>query len=132
MNRAIQTPAAPQAVGPYSQAMQAAVAGAGQFVFTAAQVAIDPVTGKLTGADVAGQTEQVLKNVRAILDAAGLTMADVVRTTVFLLSMSDFPAMNEVYARHFPAPPPARSTVAVRELPLGALVGIDAIAIRST
>jgi 2-iminobutanoate/2-iminopropanoate deaminase len=131
MNRAIQTPAAPKAVGPYSQAMQAAVAGAGQFVFTAAQVAIDPATGKLTGTDVAAQTEQVLKNVQAILDAAGLTMADVVRTTVFLLSMSDFPAMNEVYARHFPAPPPARSTVAVHELPLGARVGIDAIAIRS-
>jgi 2-iminobutanoate/2-iminopropanoate deaminase len=132
MNRAIQTPAAPKAVGPYSQAMQAEVAGAGQFVFTACQVAIDPATGKLAGEDVAAQTEQVLKNVRAILEAAGLGMADVVRTTVFLLGMSDFPAMNEVYARHFPASPPARSTVAVRELPLGARVGIDAIAIRST
>lgn len=132
MNRAIQTPAAPKAVGPYSQGIQAGVSGAGQLVFTACQVAIDPATGKLTGGDVAAQTEQVLRNVAAILAAAGLTMADVVRTTVFLTAMSDFPAMNEVYARQFPAPPPARTTVAVSGLPLGGLVGIDTIAVRSS
>ncbi len=132
MNRVIQTAAAPKAVGPYSQAIQAALPAGGQVVYTAGQIAIDPALGRLIEGNVAEQTEQVLKNVRAILEASGLSMADVVKTSVFLLSMSDFPAMNEVYARHFGTPPPARSTVAVRELPLGALVEIDAVAVRST
>jgi len=120
----IATDRAPQAIGPYSQAI-----AAGPFLYTSGQVAIDPATGKLIDGDVARQTRQVLANVGAILEAAGAGFGNVVKTTVFLASMSDFKAMNEVYATFFSDPPPARSTVAVKDLPLGALVEIEVVAL---
>lgn len=126
MNRhQISTGAAPAAIGPYSQAI-----GAGRLVFCSGQIALDPATGELTGADVAGQAERALRNLSAVLDAAGLSFADVVKTTVFLVDMADFPALNGAYARFMPDPPPARSTIAVAALPKGALVEIEAIAVR--
>ncbi|MBP6786810.1 MAG: RidA family protein [Candidatus Promineofilum sp.] len=115
---------APAAVGPYSQAVRV-----GEFVFTAGQVALDPVSGELVGDDVATQTEQVMHNLRAVLAAAGTDLAHVVKTTVFLKSMGDFAAMNAVYARHFPEPFPARSTVEVGALPKGGLVEIECVAL---
>ena len=115
---------APAAVGPYSQAVRV-----GEFVFTAGQVALDPVSGELVGDDVATQTEQVMRNLRAVLAAAGTDLAHVVKTTVFLKSMGDFAAMNAVYARHFPEPFPARSTVEVGALPKGGLVEIECVAL---
>ena len=115
---------APAAVGPYSQAVRV-----GEFVFTAGQVALDPVSGELVGDDVAAQTEQVMRNLRAVLAAAGTDLAHVVKTTVFLKSMGDFAAMNAVYARHFPEPFPARSTVEVGALPKGGLVEIECVAL---
>ena len=120
----IHTNDAPAAVGPYSQAI-----AIGDFVFTAGQVALDPAGGELVGADVAAQTEQVIRNLRAVLAAAGSDLAHVVKTTVFLQSMGDFAAMNAVYARHFPEPFPARSTVEVGALPKGGLVEIECIAL---
>ena len=117
---------APAAVGPYSQAVRV-----GEFVFTAGQVALDPVSGELVGDDVATQTEQVMRNLRAVLAAAGTDLAHVVKTTVFLKSMGDFAAMNAVYARHFPEPFPARSTVEVGALPKGGLVEIECVALIS-
>ena len=121
----IHTNDAPAAVGPYSQAITI-----GDFVFTAGQVALDPAGGELVGADVAAQTEQVIRNLRAVLAAAGSDLAHVVKTTVFLKSMGDFAAMNAVYARHFPEPFPARSTVEVGALPKGGLVEIECVALR--
>ena len=115
---------APAAVGPYSQAVRV-----GEFVFTAGQVALDPIGGELVGDDVATQTEQVVRNLRAVLAAAGTDLAHVVKTTVFLKSMGDFAAMNAVYARHFPEPFPARSTVEVGALPKGGLVEIECVAL---
>ena len=115
---------APAAVGPYSQAVRV-----GEFVFTAGQVALDPVSGELVGDDVATQTEQVMHNLRAVLAAAGTDLAHVVKTTVFLKSMGDFAAMNAVYARHFPEPFPARSTVEVGALPKGGLVEIECVSL---
>ena len=120
----IHTNDAPAAVGPYSQAIQT-----GNLLFTAGQVALDPATGELVGTDVAAQTEQVLRNLRAVLAAAGTDFAHVIKTTVFLQSMSDFAAMNAVYARHFPEPFPARSTVEVGALPKGGLVEIECVAL---
>ncbi len=119
----IHTNDAPAAVGPYSQAIRV-----GNMLFTAGQVALDPVAGELVGSDVATQTEQVLRNLRAVLAAAGADFAQVIKTTVFLQSMSDFAAMNAVYARHFPEPFPARSTVEVGALPKGGLVEIECVA----
>ena len=98
-------------------------------MFTSGQVGLDPASGKLVDGDVAAQTEQVFKNLSAVLRAAGLALADIVKTTVFLADMQDFKAMNEVYARHFSDQPPARSTVAAAGLPLGARVEIDAVAV---
>ena len=125
MKRAITTEAAPRAVGPYSQAI-----ACGQMLFCAGQIPLDPVTGELTGADVAAQTERVCENIKAVLAAGGMTFADVVKTTVFLIAMDDFAAMNGVYARYFPEPFPARSTVAVAGLPRGAKVEIEVTAAR--
>ena len=122
----IHTNEAPAAVGPYSQAI-----AIGDFVFTAGQVALDPAGGELVGTDVAAQTEQVISNLRAVLAAAGSDLAHVVKTTVFLKSMGDFAAMNAVYARHFPEPFPARSTVEVGALPKGGLVEIECVALLS-
>ena len=120
----IATKDAPQAIGPYSQAIRG-----GGFVFCSGQVALDPATGTLTGNEVRAQTERVMKNLEAILKAAGTDFTKVVRTTVYLKTMNDFGAMNEIYASFFPAPPPARSTVEVARLPKDALVEIDVIAL---
>jgi 2-iminobutanoate/2-iminopropanoate deaminase len=120
----ISTDQAPAAVGPYSQAVRV-----GQFIYTAGQVAIDPALGRLIEGDVSEQTEQVLRNLTAVLEAAGATRQNVVKTTVFLRDMADFAAMNQVYGRYFGQNPPARSTIAVAGLPLGALVEIEAVAV---
>jgi 2-iminobutanoate/2-iminopropanoate deaminase len=119
----VSTEAAPAAIGPYSQAIVD-----GDRVWTSGQVALDPATGQLVGSDVAAQTEQVFKNLEAVLTAAGCSLASVVRTTVYLRDMADFAAMNAVYERHLGRCLPARSTVAVLGLPKDALVEIDAVA----
>jgi len=124
MREVVSTPDAPKAIGPYSQAIKA-----GGFVFTAGQVALDPATGQVVPGDIAEQTERVMKNLAAVLQAAGSGLEKVARCTVFLKSMNDFAAMNEVYARYFTAAPPARSTVEVARLPKDALVEIDLIAL---
>lgn len=119
----IQTDKAPAAIGPYSQAI-----AANGFLFTAGQIAIDPATGQVIDGDVVAQSERVLANLRAIVEAGGAKMTDVVKTTVFLADMADFPRMNEVYARAFGQARPARSTVQAAGLPRGVLVEIEAIA----
>ena len=129
MKTSLNVPDAPQAVGPYSHAQVVRLHGGNRMVFTSGQVALDPVSGKLIGADVAAQTAQVLTNLTAVLGGAGLTLADVVKTTVFLLDMNDFAAMNAIYAKHFPDGPPARTTVAVAGLPKGARVEIEVVAV---
>ena len=121
-NRTIQTKSAPAAIGPYSQGV--VVNG---LLFTAGQIALDPATGEIIKGDVTTQTDRVLANLRAILEAAGAGWGDVVKTTVYLQDMSDFPRMNEVYARVLGDARPARSTVAVAGLPRGVLVEIDAV-----
>ena len=120
----VSTPGAPRAIGPYSQGIKA-----GGFLFTAGQVGFDPATGELVDEGIAEQTGRVLENIRSILRAAGLDFASVVKTTVFLVDMADFAAMNEVYARAFGDHRPARSTVAVAALPRGARVEIEAVAL---
>ena len=122
----IRTTAAPEAIGPYSQAV-----AAGAYVFTSGQIALDPATGTLVDGDAAAQARQVMANVGAVLAAAGLGFADVVKTTIFLVDMNDFAAVNTVYAASFDGAPPARSTVAVAALPRNARVEIEAIAMRS-
>ena len=119
----VATSGAPRAIGPYSQALRA-----GGFLFTAGQVGFDPTTGELVDGGIAEQTRQVLQNIRAILEAGGSGLAQVVKTTVFLVDMADFGAMNEVYAEAFGAHRPARSTVAVAALTRGARVEIEAVA----
>jgi 2-iminobutanoate/2-iminopropanoate deaminase len=125
----VQVNDAPAPVGPYSQAQVVRLHGGTRMVFTAGQVALDPRSGKIAGEGVGEQTEQVLRNVAAVLAGAGLTLADVVKTTVYLADMEDFQAMNQVYAKHFPSAPPARTTIAAAGLPRGARVEIDAIAV---
>jgi 2-iminobutanoate/2-iminopropanoate deaminase len=120
--RAIETPKA-KAVGPYSMAIEA-----GDYVYLSGQTPMDPATGKLIQSDIGAETKQCLANLQNVLEAAGLTFANVVKANVFLTNMGDFAAMNEVYAKHFPAPFPARSTVAVAALPLGARVEIELVA----
>ncbi len=122
----IQTDKAPAAIGPYSQAIDS---GTG-LVFVSGQLPIDPATGAFPEGGVQAQTRQSLTNAKAILEAAGLGLQNVVKTTVFLADMGDFAAMNEIYAQFFAAPFPARSAVAVKTLPKGALVGIECIAAR--
>lgn len=114
---------APAAIGPYSQAVRA-----GDLLFCSGQIALDPKTGQLVGTTAADQAEQVMKNLDAVLKAGGTGFERVIRTTIFLVSMNDFAAVNEVYGRRFPSHKPARATVAVKELPKGALVEIDCIA----
>jgi 2-iminobutanoate/2-iminopropanoate deaminase len=122
---AISTNAAPAALGPYSQAIVA-----GDFVFCAGQGAIDPATGEFQRGTVEEETRRTLRNVGAVLDAAGVGFADVVKTTVFLTDIDDFAAMNGVYATFFPDPPPARSTVQVAALPKGFKVEVEVVAYR--
>ncbi len=124
MKEVIATQHAPGAIGPYSQAIKA-----NGFVFTAGQVAIDPATGNVVDGDVRQQTERVCENLKAILAAAGSGFDRAVKTTVFLKSMGDFAAMNEIYAKYFPAPAPARSTVEAAGLPRNVLVEIDVVAL---
>jgi 2-iminobutanoate/2-iminopropanoate deaminase len=119
------TSSAPAAIGPYSQAI-----AAGSLVFASGQVALDPASGQLVEGDVRVQTRQALQNLRAVLEEAGSSLGQVVKTTVFLTQMADFGAMNEVYAEYFDQEPPARSTVAVAELPRGARVEIEVVALR--
>lgn len=120
----ISTTNAPAAIGPYSQAIRS-----GQFIYTSGQIALDPASGELVGDDVQAQTQQVLRNMQAVLTSAGTSLANVVKTTVFLTRMSDFQSMNAVYATYFSEPAPARSTVAVAELPRKALVEIECVAL---
>jgi len=124
MRDVIATKEGPQAIGPYSQAIRA-----NGFVFVSGQVAIDPATQQFVAGDVAAQTDRAIKNLAGILKAADSSLERVVRATVFLKNMSDFAAMNEVYAKHFSFAPPARSTVEVARLPKDALVEIDVIAL---
>jgi 2-iminobutanoate/2-iminopropanoate deaminase len=125
MNKAIATPNAPAAIGPYSQGI-----AAGNTAYISGQLPIDPATGEFAGADIASQTRQSLTNMKAILAEAGLTMANVVKTTVFLADMADFAEMNEVYASFFEGVCPARSAVAVKTLPKEARVEIECIAVK--
>jgi 2-iminobutanoate/2-iminopropanoate deaminase len=125
---ALNVPDAPKAIGPYSQAQVVRLHGGGRLVFTAGQVGLDPKTGELVPGGVAEQTAQVMKNLSAVLAGAGLGFADVVKSTVYLADMADFQAMNEVYGRHFPDAPPARTTIAAAGLPKGARVEIDVVA----
>jgi 2-iminobutanoate/2-iminopropanoate deaminase len=124
MKEVVATADAPKAIGPYSQAIKA-----GGFVFASGQIAIDPATGNVIEGDVRAQTERVFKNLTAVVKAAGSSLDRVVKTTVFLKSMKDFAAMNEVYATFFKENPPARSTVEAAELPKSVLVEIDVIAL---
>ncbi|MDQ6682266.1 MAG: RidA family protein [Chloroflexota bacterium] len=120
----IQTDAAPAALGPYSQAI-----AAGGLVFSAGQVGIDPQTGEIVAGGVEAQAERALDNLAAVLDAAGTSLARVVKTTIFLVDMGDFATVNEVYGKRFGSAPPARSTVAVAGLPKGGLVEIECVAL---
>ncbi|MBI1876571.1 MAG: RidA family protein [Acidobacteria bacterium] len=124
MREAVSTTGAPQAIGPYSQAIRA-----GSFLFVSGQIPLDPATGSMVDGDVGAQTRRVLDNVGAILKAVGASYENVVRTTVFLVDMNDFAAMNQVYATYFPSQAPARSTVQAARLPKDARVEIDVIAV---
>ena len=124
MKQTIATKSAPAAIGPYSQGVKA-----NGFLFLSGQVALDPASGQVVPGDIRAQTERVLKNLEAVLAAAGSSMEGVVKTTVYLTDLGDFAAMNEVYARFFPQAPPARATVEVRRLPKDAKVEIDLIAV---
>jgi len=123
MKQIISTPNAPAAIGPYSQAI-----GTGNLLFISGQIPIIPETGKLLDGDIRAQTEQVMKNIGAILEAAGLEFADVVKCTCYLEDIADFKAMNEVYGSYFTVEPPARAALQIGKLPLGAKVEIDTIA----
>jgi 2-iminobutanoate/2-iminopropanoate deaminase len=123
VNQPISTSAAPAALGPYSQAIRA-----GEFLFVSGQVPIDPATGNLVTGPIADQTRRALQNIGAILEAAGASFQQVVRTTVYLADLADFPAMNETYATFFTAPQPARSTIQAAKLPKDARIEIDVIA----
>ena len=124
MREAIATEQAPKAIGPYSQAIRAQ-----GLIFTSGQIPIDPATSQIIAGDVSAQTDRVLKNLAAILQASGSSLEKVLRCTVFLKNMGDFTAMNEVYGRYFKQAPPARSTVEVARLPKDVLVEIDVIAL---
>ncbi len=124
MREVIATEGAPKAIGPYSQAVRAQ-----GLIFTSGQIAIDPATQQVISGDVSAQTDRVLKNLAAILEASGSTLEKVLRCTVFLKNMGEFAAMNEVYGRYFKQTPPARSTVEVARLPKDVLVEIDVIAL---
>jgi len=120
----VSTPDAPQAIGPYSQAIRA-----GQFLFLSGQIPLDPVTGEVVAGDVRDQTRRVLDNISGVLGAAGVSMDAVIKTTVFLIDLADFTAMNEVYATAFSEPAPARSTVQVSRLPRDVRVEVEVVAL---
>ena len=124
MREIVKTEGAPAAIGPYSQAVRA-----GGFVFASGQIPLDPATGQFVEGGVSEQTEQVLRNLRAVLEAAGTGLDRVVKTTVFLADMDDFAAMNEVYGRYFAEDPPARATVQAARLPRDARVEIEVVAL---
>jgi 2-iminobutanoate/2-iminopropanoate deaminase len=124
MREVIATEQAPKAIGPYSQAIRAQ-----GLIFSSGQIAIDPATAEIIAGDVSAQTDRVLKNLAAILQASGSSLEKVLRCTVFLKNMGDFAAMNEVYGRYFKQAPPARSTVEVARLPKDVLIEIDVIAL---
>src|SRR4051794_11266397 len=124
MLKPIATTNAPAAIGPYSQAVRS-----GDLVFLSGQIPLDPATGQMVEGDVVAQTERVMKNLAAVLEAAGCNFGSVVRTTIFLTDLGDFQRVNEVYGRSFPQNPPARATVQVAALPRGSKVEIDAIAV---
>ena len=124
MKEVVSTSSAPKAIGPYSQAIRA-----NGLIFCSGQIALDPATNQLIEGDVSAQTDRVLKNLTAVLHQAGSSTSNVVKTTVFLKSMGDFAAMNEIYGKYFTANPPARSTVEVARLPKDVLVEIDVIAL---
>lgn len=126
MREVIKTSSAPAAIGPYSQGIRVS---AGKMLFTAGQVPLDPATGQMVTGDIKAQTQRVLENVKAILQAAGASFEHVVKTTVFMTDLNEFAAMNDVYAEYFATNPPARSTVEVRALPKGAKVEIETMAI---
>lgn len=121
--RIIATDLAPKAIGPYSQGVKA-----GGFIFFSGQIPLDPATGEIRGGTCAEQTEQVMENIGAMLAAAGLDFSSIVKTTIFLVNLGDFAAVNEIYGRRFSSEPPARSTVEVKGLPRGVLVEIEGIA----
>jgi 2-iminobutanoate/2-iminopropanoate deaminase len=124
--RSISTEKAPKAIGPYSQAIEAS----GRLIFCSGQIPLDPASGEMVGAsDVRAQARRVLENLKAVLEEAGASLAHVVKTTIYLADLSDFGAVNEIYAGYFSAHPPARATVQVAGLPRGALVEIDAVAV---
>jgi 2-iminobutanoate/2-iminopropanoate deaminase len=124
-NQVIATEEAPKAIGPYSQAIVA-----GDLVFTSGQISLDPKTQEMVKGDARAQAERVMENLRAVLDAAGVSFGQVVKTNIFLVDLGDFAAVNEVYGKRFVGAPPARSTVQVAALPKGARVEIEMIAIR--
>jgi 2-iminobutanoate/2-iminopropanoate deaminase len=126
MRQPISSVEAPKAIGPYSQAV---VALSGPVVWCSGQIPLDPATGELVQGDIAAQTERVMKNLQAVLRAAGAGFGDVVKTSIFLADLGDFARVNEVYGRYFTAAPPARSTVQVAGLPRGARVEIDCVAV---
>ena len=126
MKEIVKTDKAPAAIGPYSQAVRV-----GKFLFTSGQIPIDPATGELVAGSAEEQAERALENLKNLIEASGYTMRDVVKTTVFAASMEYFAAVNGVYARYFADNPPGRSFVAVKELPRGALVEIEAVAWKS-
>ena len=120
----VSTDKAPAAIGPYSQAIKA-----GGFVFTSGQIPIDPASGKIEATDITGQTEQVMKNLEAVLKAAGTDFSKVVKTTIFLVDLAHFATVNEIYAKRFQKEPPARSCIQVSKLPKDSLVEIEMVAI---
>ena len=126
MKKIIQTDDAPQAIGPYSQAVQA-----GNTLYVSGQIPVDPATGNVVEGDINEQTEQVMNNIGAVLEAAGFTYADVVKSTCLLADMADFPTFNEIYGACYSVEPPARATFAVKGLPLGVLVEVDAVAVKT-
>lgn len=129
MKTALNVPGAPKAIGPYSQAQVVRLHGGNRMVFTSGQIGLDPATGEIVAGGVVEQTTRVLQNLAAVLEGAGLSFADVVKTTVYLADMQDFAAMNEIYATAFGVSLPARTTIAAAGLPKGARIEIDAVAL---
>jgi 2-iminobutanoate/2-iminopropanoate deaminase len=129
---ALNVEGAPKAIGPYSHAQVVRLHGGGRMVFTSGQVGLDPAKGELVEGGIQAQTEQAFRNIETVLRGAGVSLSDVVKTTVYLADMQEFQAMNEVYARQFKSEPPARTTIAAAGLPRGARVEIEAMAVGGT